>query len=47
MNGADAVSRRLDIFDPDDVQLRKQAEMLALWWDGKVPDVCYQNNDNV
>jgi hypothetical protein len=30
---------------PDYVQLRMQVEMFAPWRDGKVPDLCYQNND--
>ena len=33
------------IIHPDDVQLRGPAEMFALCWDGKVPDLCYQNDD--
>jgi hypothetical protein len=45
VNEADPVSRRPDFFYPDDVQLRRQAEMFALWWDNNVPDLCYQNND--
>jgi hypothetical protein len=39
------VSRRPDFFHPDDAHLRKRVEMFALWWDGKVPDLCYQSND--
>ena len=30
---ADAVSRCLDFFHPDDVHLRMLVEMFALWWD--------------
>jgi hypothetical protein len=46
INEADAVSRRLDFFHPDtDVHLRMPVEMFALWWDGKVLDLCYQSND--
>ena len=26
-------------------QMRRPTEMFTLWWDGKVPDLCYQNND--
>jgi hypothetical protein len=44
-NEADLVSHRLDWFRPDDVHLRKISEMVALWWDGKVPDMCYHDND--
>jgi hypothetical protein len=44
VNEADPMSRRLDFFHPDDAQLRKLAKMFALWWDGNVPDLCYQNN---
>ncbi len=47
VNEVDTVSRRPDFFHPDDVQLRKPNEMFALWWDGNVPDLYYQNNDNV
>ena len=25
--------------------MRGPVEMFALWWDGKVPDLCYQSND--
>jgi hypothetical protein len=32
-------------YHSDDVQLRRLAEMFALWWDGNVHDLCYQNND--
>jgi hypothetical protein len=46
INEADAVSRRPDFFLPDtDDHMRRPIEMLALWWDGKVPDLCYQSND--
>jgi hypothetical protein len=46
INKADAVSRRPDFFHPDiDVHLRKLIEMFDLWWDGKVPDMCYQSNE--
>ena len=45
VNEVGPVSRRPDFFHPDDVQLRRPAEMFALWWDGNVPDLCYQNND--
>jgi hypothetical protein len=45
VNEADNVSRRLGFFHPDDVYLRKPVEMFALWWDGKVPDLCYQSNN--
>jgi hypothetical protein len=45
VNEADLVSRRPDFFHPDDIQLRRPAEMFALWWDGNVSDLCYQNND--
>jgi hypothetical protein len=45
VNEADPVSRRADFFHPDDVQVCKLAEMFALWWDGNVPELCYQNND--
>ena len=41
---ADLVSRRHDIH-PDDVHMRRPDEMFALWWDGKVPDLCYQCNE--
>jgi hypothetical protein len=33
------------IIHPDDVHLRILVEMFALWWDGKVPNLFYQNND--
>ena len=33
------------IIHPDDVHLRRPVEMFTLWWDGKVPDLCYQSND--
>jgi hypothetical protein len=39
------VSRRPNFFHPDDVHLRKPIEIFALWWDGKVLDLCYQSND--
>ncbi len=39
------MSLRADFFHPDDIQLRKPAEMFALCWDGNVLDMCYQNND--
>jgi hypothetical protein len=42
VNEADDVSRRPDFFHPDDVHMRMPIEMFALWWDGKVPDLCYQ-----
>ena len=45
VNEADAVSRRPNFFHPDDVHLHMPAEILALWWEGNVPDLCYQNND--
>ena len=45
MNEADDVSRRPDFFHPDDVHLRRSVEMFALWWDGKLPYLCYQSND--
>jgi hypothetical protein len=46
INEADAVSRRPDFFHPDtDVNLRRPVEMFALWWDGKVPNLCYQSNE--
>ena len=45
VNETDIMSRRPDFFHPDDVQLRRPTEMFALWWDGNVPDLCYQNND--
>ena len=38
--------RRPDFFHPDDVQLHKPSEVFALWWDGNVHDLCYQNNDS-
>ena len=45
INEADAVSRRPDFFHTDtEVNLRRLVEMFALWWDGKVPDICYQSN---
>ncbi len=40
------MSRRPDFFHPDtDVHLRMPIKMFALWWDGKVLDLCYQNNE--
>ena len=39
------MSRSPDFFLPDDVYLRRLVEIVALWWDGKVPDQCYQSND--
>ena len=33
------------IIHPDDVHLRMLVEMFALWWDGTLPDLCYQNDD--
>jgi len=46
VNEADVVSRRPDFFYPDtDLHLRKPIEMFALWWDGKVPNLCYQSNE--
>jgi len=46
INEANDVSRRPDFFHPDiDVHLRIPVEMLALWWEGKVHDLCYQSND--
>ncbi len=45
VNEVGPVSRRPDFFHPDDVQLRMPAEIFALWWDGNVPNLCYQNND--
>ena len=45
VNEAGPVSRRPDCFHPDDVQLRRPAEMFDLWWDGNVLDLCYHNND--
>ena len=47
INEADVVSRRLYFFHPDDVHLRMPVEMFALWWDEKVPNLCYQSNDTV
>jgi hypothetical protein len=41
------VSCRPDFSHPDDVHMRKLDVMFALWWDGKVHDICYQNNDVV
>ena len=35
---------RGDFFHSDDVHLRRPVKMFAFWWDGKVPDLCYQNN---
>ncbi len=46
MNEADAVSRRPDFFHPDtDLHMRRPIEMLALWWDGKEPGMCFQSNE--
>ena len=46
INEADVVSRRPDFFHPDtDVDQRMSVEMFALWWDEKVPDLCYQSNE--
>ena len=45
VNEAEPVSRRPDFLHPDDIQLRRLAEMFALWWDCNVFDLCYQNND--
>ena len=45
VNKADPISRRPDFFLRDVVHLRMPAELYALWWDGKVPDLCYQSND--
>ena len=45
VNEADVVSRRLDLFYPDDVHMRMPVEMFALSWDGKILDLCYQGND--
>jgi len=47
VNEADVVSRRPDFLHPDDVRMRKPFEMFAIWWDGNVPDFCYQNNNTV
>jgi hypothetical protein len=47
VNEADPLSRRPEFFHPDDVQLRRPAEMFALWWDANVPDLCYQNIDTI
>jgi hypothetical protein len=46
VNEADAVSRRHDFFHPDDVHMCMPVEMFALWWDGKVPSLCNQSNNN-
>ena len=35
------------IIHPDDVHLRMLVEMFALWWDGTLPDLFYQNDDTV
>ena len=47
INEADDVSRRPDFFHPDtdDVHMRMPVEMFALWWDGKLPNLCYQSNE--
>ena len=47
INEAGVVSRRLDFFHPDtDIPMRRQIEMFALWWDGKVVlDLSYQSNE--
>ena len=45
VNDADVVSRRPDFFHPDDVRMRMPDEVFALWWDGKVLDMCYQSID--
>ena len=37
--------RDADFFHPDDVHMLRSVEMFALWWDGKVLDLCYQSND--
>ena len=42
---AEVLSRRPDFFHPDDAHMRRPIEMFALWWDGTVPDLCYQSND--
>jgi len=33
------------IIHPDDVPLRMPVEMFALWWDGTIPYLYYQNDD--
>ena len=33
------------IIHPDDVHLRIPVEIFALWLDGTVPDMCYQNDE--
>jgi hypothetical protein len=45
INEADVLSRRPDFFHPDDVHMRMPIEMFALWWNGKVHNLCYQSND--
>ena len=46
INETDIVSRRPHFFHPDTiVHPRKPIEMVALWWDGEVPDRCYQSNN--
>jgi len=47
VNEADVVLRRPDFFHLDDVYMRMPIEMFALWWDGELPDLCYQSNDIV
>ena len=44
---ADPVSRHPDFFHPDDVHLRKPAEMFALKWNVNIPDLCYESNDTI
>jgi len=45
VNEADAVSWCPDFFHLEDVHKRMPFDMFALWWDGKVPNLCYQSND--
>jgi hypothetical protein len=45
VNEANVVTRRPDFFHPDDAHLHRPVEIFAFWWDGKVPDMCYQSND--
>jgi hypothetical protein len=45
VNEAGVVSRHPDFLHPDDGHMRRPYEMFALWWDGKVADLCYQSND--
>ena len=47
VNEADVVPRCPDFFHPDDARLRRPVEMFLVWWEGKVPDPCYQSNDTV